>query len=217
MIEILSKKEKLIEGLRRFLPDGFEHYVADLLIKHPIKFKIVPPRKTKLGDFRAGFGIEKPIITVNGDLNPYAFLITTLHEFAHLYTFLEHGFKVQPHGNEWKNNYRKLILPIIESKKLPSDIEKVLLNSLVVVKASSCSDIHLTRILKKYDQSKDTHTLLENLPKNTIFVLNGRSFEKGELRRKKFLCRDLISNKKYLVHALAEVEIVNLDNSSNGE
>lgn len=208
----MTKRQKLEQGFERFLPQEFVSYVVDLLLKYPVKFKIVPPRSTKLGDFRAGIGIEKPIITVNGDLNPYAFLVTTLHEFAHLFTYLDYGFKVQPHGNEWKENYRKLILPIIDSKCLPEDIENALLNSLVSVKASSCSDIHLTRVLKKYDLTKDGKELLENLPKNSIFALNGRVFSKGELRRKKFFCIELSSKKKYLVHALAEVDFVNTEN-----
>jgi predicted SprT family Zn-dependent metalloprotease len=79
------------------------------------------------------------LITVNGDLNPYSFLITTLHEFAHLHTYLKYGTRVAPHGEEWKNCYRKLLLPIIDSKKLPNDIEKVLMNSLISTKASSCT------------------------------------------------------------------------------
>lgn len=208
----MTKRQKLEHGFERFLPQEFVPYVVDLLLKHPIKFKVVPPRSTKLGDFRAGTGIEKPVITVNGNLNPYAFLVTTLHEFAHLFTYLDYGFNVLPHGNEWKENYCKLILPIVDSKKLPNDLENVLLKSLVSVKASSYSDIDLTRVLKKYDLNKDGKELLENLSKNSIFAINGRVFMKGELRRKKFFCIELSTKKKYLVHALAEVNLLNREN-----
>lgn len=201
-----SKKEKAKESFRKFVPEGFEDYVVDLFFQYSVNFKIVPPRSTKLGDFRAGSDLKKPIITVNGDLNPYAFLVTTIHEFAHLHTFLEYGFRVQPHGEEWKTNYRKLLLPVINSGKLPKELEKVLVNSLVNTKASSCSDIHLTRVLKRYDKEKDGVELLEHLPKNTTFVLGGKQFIKGELRRRKFLCEEVQTKKMYLVHALAEVK-----------
>ncbi len=202
---ILRKKTSVIEGFKKFLPEGFEEIVADLFLASPIRFKIVPPRKTKLGDFSVGHGFEKPQITINGDLNSYAFLITTLHEFAHLHTYQQYGNKVNPHGEEWKTNFRKLLLPIIDSKKLPTDIEHSLVHSLVSMKASSCTDQKLSRVLKKYDEPKEGIIILEQLPKNTIFVLNGREFVKGEFRRKRFLCEETISKRMYLINSLAEV------------
>ncbi len=119
MKPVLNKRERVAEGFRKFLPSGFEYIVTDLFMASPIKFKIVPGRKTKLGDFRMSFTGEKPQITVNGDLNPYSFLITTLHEFAHLHTFQQYGNKVNPHGNEWKANFRKLLIPVIETGNIP--------------------------------------------------------------------------------------------------
>lgn len=201
----LTKREKAINGFQKFLPQGFEGYVVDLFFEHSISFKIVPPRKTKLGDFRGGSRMEKPMITVNGDLNPYSFLITTLHEFAHLHTFLKFKNNVSPHGDEWKNAFRKLLIPIIDSGKLPKDIEIALMNSLVSTKASSCSDINLSRVLQKYDEVKEGVEILERLPKNTKFAINGKHFIKGDLRRKKFLCQELKSGRLFLVNALAEV------------
>ena len=73
---ILRKKSTVLEGFKKFLPAGFEEIVVDLFLASPVRFKIVPPRKTKLGDFSIGHGMEKPQITINGDLNPYSFLHT---------------------------------------------------------------------------------------------------------------------------------------------
>lgn len=202
----LEKKLKVIEGLKPFVPSGFENMLADLIFQEPVKFKIVKPRNTKLGDFRAGFNGEKHQITVNGDLNKYSFLITSLHEFAHLITYNEFGRRAKAHGEEWKSNFRKLLIPAIDSKLLPQDIVNALVNSLVNMKASSCSDINLSRVLKNYD-SKDKDTLvLETLPKESVFFLQGKEFVKGELRRKRYLCMDVKSKKAYLVHALSEVK-----------
>ena len=58
-------------------------------------------------------------ITVNGDLNPYSFLITTIHEFAHLVTFEEYQGRVKPHGKEWQLTYSKMLYPVIEDGGLP--------------------------------------------------------------------------------------------------
>jgi hypothetical protein len=210
MSQELSKKERVKEQFKRFVPSGFEGMLCDLLFACPVNFKIVNPRATKLGDFRAAlYPGEKHQITVNGDLNPYAFLITSLHEFAHLNTFEKFGRKVKPHGEEWKHEYRMLLLPAIRSGLLPSDLVKVLDNSLVNTKASSCSDIHLTRELKKYDVGKKEVVLLESLHKNATFALQGKEFVKGELRRKRYLCTERKSNRQFLVHALAEVQPIN--------
>jgi hypothetical protein len=201
------RKQKVCQQLKDFLPEGFEMMLADLIFSHPVSFKIVKPRNTKLGDFRAGINGEKHQITVNGNLNPFSFLITSLHEFAHLNAFLKYGRQIKPHGEEWKKEYRSLLVPAIDLKILPTDIVKALENSLINTKASSCSDINLMRVLKKYDQNNTTTIFLENVPNKSVFILQGKKFIKGELRRKRYLCEDLQTKKKYLVHALSEVEV----------
>jgi SprT protein len=200
-----TRKEQVSEAFKKYVPEAFVELVVDLFLTFSVKFKIVNGRKTKLGDFRAGLNQEKHQITVNGDLNPYAFLITTLHEFAHLQTFNAYQSRVAPHGEEWKTAYRNLLLPVIQSKHLPGDIQKALEQALINTKASSCTDHHLSRVLHAYDKPKEGVVLLERLPKNTTFVLNGRHFIKGPLRRKRYVCQEVTSSKSYLVNALAHV------------
>ena len=192
--------------LKKYLPKEFVVYVSNLIIHSNVKFKIVAPRSTKLGDFRASSKNDgKPQITINGDLNPYAFLITTLHEIAHLNTFQFYGTQVNPHGKEWKKEFTSLLEPILTVSDLPLDIKNSLTKSIKNPKASSCSDINLSRVLKKYDQAKNTQTL-EELDENEIFGINKKVFSKGKLRRTRYLCKELVSGKSYLIHALAEVK-----------
>jgi len=198
-------KTKIANQLEKYLPDGFAIYVAELFLPVPVKFKIVNPRNTKLGDYRPANNGLPHRITINGNLNPFAFLITTIHEFAHLQAHTKYGRCIQPHGNEWKKTYRELLIPIIETKKLPLDIENALINSLVNTKASSCSDIGLSRVLKNYDRQNDDFVLLETLPINSKFNLQGKIFVKGLLRRKRFVCEEIQTKKKYLIYAIAEV------------
>ena len=200
-----TAKTKIQQQLSQFVPKGFEVMVANLLFSAHVQFKIVRPRNTKLGDYRPAHAGKPHRITVNGNLNIYSFLITTLHEFAHLNTYLEFGRSVSPHGEEWKNHYRKLLVPALDKNLLPKDIEVALVNSLVNTKASSCADIPLMRVLKKYDAQNEEVVFIENIEKNGRFILQGKEFIKGELRRKRFLCEEVSSKKKYLIHTLAEV------------
>ena len=146
-------------------------------------------------------------LTVNGNLNPYAFLITTLHEFAHHITFEEYSNKVSPHGVEWKHAFKLLLQPVIYHPEFPVNIRIALEKSLHNLKASSCSDIHLSRELAKFDSDIETLILLETLPHGAHFLLQNKIFYKGELRRKRFLCTEIRTNKNYLVSGIAKVKI----------
>ena len=201
-----TKRELFIQTLKRFTPEAYTEYLADLILAAKVKFKIVPGRSTKLGDFRVKQGEEKPTITVNGDLNQYSFLITAIHELAHLDAFRNYGWRIIPHGIEWKQAYRRLLEPVLVSKQLPSELEKALWKNFTHTKASSCTDIQLSRTLKQFD--KNPGLTLEEIPHKSIFHLNGKSFEKGLLRRSRYLCTELKTGKPYLVHALATIEII---------
>tara|TARA_B100001115_G_scaffold70566_1_gene51936 strand:+ start:84 stop:707 length:624 start_codon:yes stop_codon:yes gene_type:complete len=197
--------EDLKENLSEYIPQAFVPYVHDLLCSTKVLFRIVPPRKTKLGDFRKPLnGKSIPQITVNNNLNPYAFLITTLHEIAHLHTYLRYGHSVKPHGKEWKYEFQQVLLPLISAQKFPETLKVCLKNTITNTKASSFSDIPLNRALREFDRDKKgCH--LEKIELGKHFTLNKKMFKKGKLRRTRYLCTEVSSGKAYLIHALAEV------------
>ena len=201
----MTKREKYIAIFDKYVPKVFSPVLADLLLASNVSFKVVKSRKTKLGDFRMSQFVKQPIITINRDLNQYSFLITSLHEFAHYHTFQKYGNSVLPHGKEWKEAFRILLLPVINSGQLPKDIETALMSSLVNTKASSCSDLPLSRTLHRYNNSVSSEYRLEELPKNATFALNNRLFLKLNKRRTRYECKELSSGKIFLVHALATV------------
>lgn len=201
----MDKSSTFRKVLAKYLPDNFVPYVSDLIVVSGVRFKIVPPRSTKLGDFKVSIKEKsKPQITVNGNLNPYAFLITTLHELAHLNTHVKYGNYVYPHGKEWKNEFSTLLEPVLNDLSLPNELKIILTKSIKNLKASSCSDIHLSRALKQYDDPKTT-IALEDLEGDSLFKLNKKIYSKGKLRRTRYLCKEINSGKSYLIHALAEV------------
>lgn len=199
-------EHKYAQALKPFLPQESLEYVVNLIIHHQVHFKVSKPRKSKLGDYRIPHQGQGHRISVNGDLNQYSFLITTIHEFAHLVTFKEYGRQVMSHGNEWKQTFKVLFQPLFEIDFLPNDVTLALTNYFKNTPASSCTDDRLYRVLKRYDTKTENVTLVEHLPIHSIFELNGKIFVKGKKLRKYYLCQELNTTKSYRVLGLAEVK-----------
>lgn len=189
------------------MPESYVDMIIPLLRDPDLKFKIVKPRKTKLGDFRV-LEKNKFLITVNGDLNQYSFLITTLHEIAHLRTFKMYGRSVAPHGIEWKTQFAQLLQPFLNHIDFPKDIRSTLLGRTNSLKASSCTDPKLHKVLSNYDEMDEELVHLDTIPKNSIFALGKRQFRKGDLRRTRYLCNEIQSNRAYLVSSIAKVKLI---------
>lgn len=170
------------------------------------QLKVSKVRNTKLGDYRAKRGVFPHRISVNQNLNQYAFLITLTHEYAHLLVWEKHKNKVLPHGLEWKNKFAELMLILLDNKIFPEDIAESLVKHIKNPAASSVRDFNLTLQLKKYDVDFESVTHLIDLPEGTIFSLkNQRIFTKGKKRRTRYFCLENSTKKQYLIHGAAEV------------
>ncbi len=195
------------EILKKYLPEETVVLISEWIIEFDFKLKITKERKTRLGDYTSPRGDLNHTITINYNLNKYAFLITLVHEVAHLVTFNEHKNSVNPHGTEWKRNFQKLMQPFLTPDIFPLEVFAALRKYLQNPAASSCSDIHLLRTLKLHDE--DTSTIfLEHLPIHTVFLYNGsRVFKKGERIRKRYKCVEIKSGVVFLFNPITEVEI----------
>ncbi|NOX87347.1 MAG: SprT family zinc-dependent metalloprotease [Chlorobi bacterium] len=197
------------EILAQYIPEAAIDKVLSRIIEKRVHLKITRGRRTKLGDYRPPVRHPNHRITINHDLNPYAFLITFIHEFAHLLVFEQYKNKVPPHGKEWKTEYRKLMTEFFGLNVFPPELQKVLEGSIRNAKASTFSELELSRLLNKYDKPDvNGHIHLEALPSETVFITrNGRKFVKGEKLRKRFKCRNLQNNRIYLFHPLTPVRV----------
>lgn len=157
-----------------------------------------------MGDYRFDHRNGRQTITINNDLNPYSFLITYLHEVAHLLTFEQHGRKVAPHGQEWKNTFKKTLKPVLNEQNFPTDILQALINHFASPKATSCSDPVLYALLKKYDEDNG-EVLLKEIPIGGLFQFNNKTYQKLEVRRTRAICQEVKSKKKYLIALIAGV------------
>lgn len=196
-----------VNVLAQYMPAGAAPVIAKWIDYFQCEFKISKSRATKLGDYRHPFKQAGHKISVNNNLNSYAFLVTTVHEFAHLLTWNDHKNKVKPHGEEWKHNFKRMMAPFLEQQVFPEDLQKAITSYLNNPSASSCTDLKLSRALKMYDSVMD-HSRLEELPHNTVFTIkDGRRFKKGEQLRKRFRCECLDNGNIYLFSPLAEVVV----------
>lgn len=193
--------------LSQYMPAAAAPIIAKWIDYFQCEFKISRGRATKLGDYRHPYKGAGHKISVNNNLNCYAFLVTTVHEFAHLLTWNDHKNKVKPHGEEWKYNFKRMMVPFLEQCVFPEDVKEAIISYLGNPSAASCTDLKLSRALKKYDELLDV-SRLEELPLNTIFTIkDGRQFKKGERLRKRYRCTCLNNGHIYLFNPLAEVTI----------
>lgn len=206
----MPKQEAPLHQLKNYLPDGSFEEVSHYLLHYKVQLTITRERKSVLGDYRNSYQGKNHRISVNGNLNHYAFLITLLHELAHLFTYERYGHRVQAHGQEWKNEFSKVLAQFLAKHIFPADIQYTLLKTLQNPAASSCADTALLRVLHKYDPKKEGVTLIETLPAGAQFsIKGGRIFIKQEKVRKRFKCIDLITGKIYLFSPVYEVKPIN--------
>ncbi len=205
----MPKKEVPVDHLQQFLPPGTGAAVINYLHQYKVHLTIAAERTSILGDYRHRTHHANHRISVNGNLNTYSFLITLLHEIAHLLTFEQYGNKVQAHGKEWKMIFGQLLHQFVQHKIFPADIEKELLQSLKNPAASSCAEEGLLRVLRKYDAKKSNHHLVEEIAPGTLFrIKDGRVFRKGDQLRKRFKCIEIKTGKMYLFSPVYEIELL---------
>ena len=193
--------------LRKYLPEKSIESVEKLLDTYKVQLKIVNERKTKHGDYRPLPGNSHQI-TVNANLNKYRFLITLIHEIAHLLVYLKFKNYVKPHGIEWKITFQRLMLPLINPQIFPEHLLPLIANHFKNPKASSDTDARLSVALKAYDAPTNKYYIFE-LEYGALFSLqDGRVFKKGQKLRKRYLCKEIASGKEYVFQPNAQVEFI---------
>ncbi len=205
----MAKTEHPLHALRSYLPENSFEQVAFFLQHYKVHLTITRQRQSVLGDYRNAINGKNHRISVNGNLNKYSFLITLLHELAHLLAFEKYGNRILAHGKEWKFVYSNILKDFVTEKIFPADITQALSESLQNPAASSCAEESLMRVLRKYDEKKTDTVLLEEIPQGAYFVTrDGRVFKKGEQLRKRFRCTEKNTGLTYLISPVYEVKMV---------
>jgi len=196
------------QTLAKYLPELAIGPCFELIKESGVHLKIVNERVTRHGDYRRGKDGNHQI-TVNASLNKYRFLITLIHEIAHLIAFEKYGRNIKPHGLEWKKTFQYLMLPFIRPEIFPSQLLPLLAKHFKNPKASSSTDAPLSIALKQYDEQQSEKTYVYELPIGCVFrIYNGKLFKKGNKRIKRYECLEISTGRMFLFQPNAEVELI---------
>ena len=200
----MQSRDFFIENLKNYLPKTSIIQIVDLIFRYKIHLKITKPRNSKLGDYRPPVRTKFHQISINEDLGKYQFLIVLLHEIAHLVVWEDHKRRALPHGDEWKSEFKKLILPFLHLNIFPVEILEPLRVSVKSSFSSTNAELNLNRAIKK--QSNLTDILIEDLPENAIFKYSGdKTFIKIQTLKRRIKCKCLENKKLYLFNPLTKV------------
>ncbi len=193
------------EPLLKHLPEASHEEVKKLIAQAKnLSIYISPKRKTKLGDFRV-MRSGSYRISVNEDLNPYLFLLTFIHEWAHYEVRKQYGFPgPRPHGEEWKSKMRELMVPFLNDKVFPEELLFYIIRYLKHLRATSYSDTALQYMMRKYGE-KNRDKMLFELKKGAVFLFNEKKYKLGDKRRTRYICTNLTNGRKYTLHQNAKV------------
>ena len=192
--------------LTKHLPLRSYSVLNKVIHSFKFSFKVTGHRVSKLGDFRVRHGSD-PVITVNGSLNQYSFLITFLHELAHLAVYNESNKRIKPHGYEWKTKFQEYLLLSIKEELFPKDLLEEILLFTNNPKASTCASPRLMKALAYHDDQSEKRDVvyLEDIELGNFFVFRNQRYRKIEKRRTRVLCERLTDGMRYTISAHAEV------------
>jgi len=195
------------EVLLKYIPQASLATAFHLIKANNVHLKIVNERVTRHGDYRKMPNGQHQI-TVNANLNPYRFLVTLVHEIAHLEAFNKHGRFIKPHGKEWKLTFQQLMLPFLRPEIFPNQLLPLLALHFKNPKASSDTDSKLSLALKQYDPPNNKNYIFEIPMGGSFRLYNGKIFVRGNKRVKRYECKEAATGRIYLFNPNAEVEFL---------
>ena len=191
-----------VSNLIKYLPENSLPYLKKWFGDYYIHIKITRGRHSKLGDYRK-MPDKSHQITVNSTLQPELFFFVLTHELAHLIAFEKYGYRISPHGNEWKYTFREMLHESIQVYH--DDLKGIILKFSRSPKANFMASPELVRYFHAEDL-KDEQNYIEDLKSGEIFIYRRMTYVIEEKLKKNYLCKNLETGKKYVFKPLARVE-----------
>ena len=189
------------------VPPAAVAYCLQLWQKHPFVLRLSRKRQTKLGDYRFEPVQRWHIISVNRDLAPQPFLLTFIHEVAHLVAFERFGRRIAPHGKEWKDTFSSLMQPLLHEAVFSKEVLPILTRHMRNPKASSHADPSLVRVLyPERTTGKGQEVPLRSLVPGATFRFRSKEYRVVKHRRTRTLVEHEASRRRYLIAQQALVQ-----------
>ncbi len=191
-----------IQSLEKYLPPNTLPYLKIWFADYYIHIKITKNRDSKLGDYRK-LPDNTHEITLNSTLVPELFFFVLTHELAHLIAFEKYGRRISPHGNEWKETFRQMLLQSLEV------YEEKLRPVIVKFSRSPRANFMASPELVRYfhiEKQDDRLVFIEKLQKGDFFMYRNEKYLLEGLIKKNYLCKNLATGRKYSFKPLARVE-----------
>lgn len=191
-----------IKSLEKYLPQNTLKYLRIWFSDYYIHIKVTRNRNSKLGDYRK-LPDNSHEITVNSTLTPQLFFFVLTHELAHLIAFEKYGRRISPHGNEWKETFRNMLLESLEI--YDEELKPIIIKFSKSPKANFMASPDLVRYFHTEKQD-DTLQFIEELQKGEFFIYRNEKYLLEGLVKKNYLCKNLATGRKYSFKPLARVE-----------
>ena len=191
-----------VSVLEKFLPENALPYLKIWFGSYPCHLKITKNRNSKLGDYRK-LPDKSHQITVNGTLEPQLFFFVLTHELAHLIAFEKYGRRISPHGAEWKQTFREMLLESLTV--YTEDLRPIIQKFSKSPKANFMASPDLVKYFHRPEED-DEQTFIENLKKGELFEYKKEIFVIEETTKKRYLCKNIKSSRKYYFRNLAQVK-----------
>lgn len=191
-----------ISTLEKYLPDNTLPFLKNWFGDHSIHIKITKKRNSKLGDYRK-MPDKSHQITVNSTLQPQLFLFVLTHELAHLLAFEKFGYRISPHGQEWKSTFSDMLRESLSAYE--DDLKPIILKFLKSPKANFMSSPDLVKYFA-IENYEDEMSYIEDLEIGDRFVYRKEIYQLETKRKINYLCTNLNSSRKYVFRPLARVE-----------
>lgn len=191
-----------ITNLEKYLPENTLPFLKTWFGEHYIHIKITKARNSKLGDYRK-MPDKSHQITINSTLQPQLFFFVLTHELAHLLAFENFGNRISPHGSEWKNTFRTMLLESISIYS--EDLKPIILKFSKAPKANFMSSPDLVKYFHIVNYEDET-SYIEDLETEDRFIYRKQNYIIEGKRKKNYICLNLDNGKRYIFKPLARVE-----------
>ncbi|AZA52777.1 SprT-like domain-containing protein [Chryseobacterium sp. G0201] len=191
-----------IQSLEKYLPANTLQYLKNWFLDYYIHIKITRNRNSKLGDYRK-LPDNSHEITINSTLPPQLFFFVLTHELAHLIAFEKYGRRISPHGNEWKETFRLMLLESVDVYE--ENLRPIIAKFSKSPKANFMASPDLVKYFH-IEKQDDTLQFIEELQKGDYFIYGNEKYLLEGLIKKNYLCKNLATGRKYSFKPLARVE-----------